>query len=94
MRERIVISACIVLLTAGAAHAEDAEQACMERLAETETLVDQRVEAKALSEGDVEDVNMLLDEADAFCTEGNYKKANETLANVNKMIAPAPEPAQ
>ena len=94
MRERLLISACIVLLTAGAAYAEDAEMVCMNQLAATETLVDQRVEARALSEGDVEDVNMLLDEADAACTAGDYKKARESLANVNKMVAPAAEPAQ
>ena len=91
MRTRLVTSACLVLLMGGAALAADDEQACMARLAQAETLVDQRVEAKALSEGDVEDVNMLLDEADAACTEGNYKKAKKTLANVNKMVAP---PAQ
>ena len=36
---------------------------------------------------------ILLDEADALCTEGNYKKARETLATVGKMVAPA-APAQ
>lgn len=87
MRERIMISACLAFLFGGAALATDAEQACMNELAKTETLVDQRVEAKALSEGDVEDVNMLLDEADALCTEGKLKKAREALANVNKMVA-------
>jgi len=89
MRERIVTSACMILLMGGAASAADAEQACMDKLAQTESLVDQRVEAKALSEGEVEDVNMLLDEADAACTTGDYKKAGETLANVNKMVTPA-----
>ena len=89
MRERIVTSACMLLLMGGAAYAADAEQACMDKLAQAESLVDQRVEAKALSEGEVEDVNMLLDEADAACTTGDYKKAGETLANVNKMVTPA-----
>ena len=88
MLERIMISACIVLLMGGTAYAVDDEQACMDQLAKTESLVDQRVNAKALSEGDVEDVNMLLDEADAFCTEGKYKKAKKALANVNKMVTP------
>ena len=91
MRERILISACMVLLMGGTAYAVDEEQACMDRLAATETLVDQRVEAKALSEGEVEEVNMLLDEADAACTEGKYKNANEALANVNTLVAPQAE---
>ena len=96
MRERLVISACIVLLTAGTAYAEDAVKACMDQLAATETLVDQRVEAKALSEGEVEEVNLLLDEADQYCTEGNYKKAKEALASVNRVVtaAPAQPPAE
>jgi hypothetical protein len=91
MRDRIVTSACMILIMGGAAYAADPEQACMNKLAQTETLVDQRVEAKALSEGEVEDVNMLLDEADAACTSGDYTKASETLANVNKMVTPAAE---
>jgi hypothetical protein len=91
MRERILIGACIVLLMSGTAHAVDEEQACVAALANTETLVDQRVEAKALSEGEVEEVNMLLDEADVLCTEGKYSKAKETLASVAKLVAPQAE---
>jgi len=92
MRERIVISFCIVMLMGGTSYAQDAEQACMDQLAKTESLVDQRFEAKALDEGEVEDVNMLLDEADAFCTEGKYKKAKKALADVNKMVTPKAQP--
>jgi soluble cytochrome b562 len=91
MRERILIGACIVLLMSGTAYAVDEEQACVTALANTETMVDQRVEAKALSEGEVEEVNMLLDEADALCTEGKYSKAKETLASVAKLVAPQAE---
>jgi len=96
MRKRIVISACLVALMGVPAYAVDNEQACMDQLAQTEALVDQRVEATALSESEVEDVNMLLDEADSLCTEGDYKKASETLANVSKMVmaAPAAPPAE
>ena len=91
MRSRILTSACLVLLLGSNALAADDEQACMDQLAKTEALVDQRVEAKALSEGDVEDVNLLLDEADAACTEGEYKKAQQSIAKVNELVAP---PAQ
>jgi hypothetical protein len=90
MRARILISTCLMSLMGGSALAAD-DQACMDQLAQAEALVDQRVEAKALSEGDVEDVNMLLDEADAACTEGDYKKAQQSIAKVNEMIAPAAE---
>jgi len=90
MGRRIAASTCLIMLMAGTALADD-EQACMDQLAKVETLVDQRVEAKALSEGDVEDVNLLLDEADAACTEGDYKKARQRLADVNKLVAPKAE---
>lgn len=91
MRERFLIGACIMLLMGGTALAMDEEQACMNELANAETLVDQRVEAKSLSEGEVEEVNMLLDEADALCTEGKHGKAKETLAGVTKLITPQAE---
>lgn len=95
MRGRIVLSACFVLLMGGTALAEDEGQACVNQLAETETLVDETVNAKALDEGDVEEVNMLLDEADAACTDGEYGKAKKTLSKVKSMLKPAPaaEPA-
>lgn len=93
MRERIVISACIVLLMGGTALAEDAGQACVDQLAETESLVDQTVNAKVLDEGDVEEVNWLLDEADSACTNGDYAKAKKTMAQVKGMLKPAPPPA-
>ena len=93
MRSRIVTSACLVFFMGGIALAADdkAEQQCVEQLAQAEALVDQKVEAKALSESDVEEVNMLLDEADALCTEGNYKEANQTLSNVSKLVSPPAE---
>ena len=37
---------------------------------------------------------MLLDEADALCTEGKYAEAAKTLANVRKMVAAATKPSQ
>ena len=93
MRLRIVISALIVLLMGGTAMAQDAGQACVDQLAQTESLVDQTVNAKVLDEGDVEEVNMLLDEADAQCTDGDYGKAKETLGKVKGMLKPAAPPA-
>lgn len=91
MRTRIVTSACLILLMGGTALAVEDEQACIDKLTATEALVDKKVEAKALSEGDVEDVNMLLDEADAACTDGDYKKARKSLAKVEKLVTPAAE---
>ena len=94
MRTRIVTSACLIVLMSGGAFAVDNEQACMDQLAKAEAQVDERFEAKALSEGDVEDVNMLLDEADAACTDGDYKKATKSIAKVNELVAASAQPAQ
>lgn len=95
MRGRIMMSACIVLTMGGAALAQDdAGLACVNQLAETESLVDQTVNALVLDEGDVEEVNMLLDEADAACTDGNFDKAKATMAKVKGMLKPVPAPAE
>lgn len=94
MRKRIVTGACLMLLMGGAAYAtDDQSAACEAKLSQAETLVDQKVEEKLLSEGDVEEVNMLLDEADALCTEGKYAEASKTLANVNKLVSAAGQPS-
>jgi len=93
MRKRIVTGACLMLLM-GAAYAADDQAACEAKLSQAETLVEQKVEAKALSEDDVEKANLLLDEADALCTDGKYAEATKTLANVNKLVAAAGQPSQ
>ena len=90
MRRRIVMSACFVLMMGATAMAQDAGEDCVNQLADTETLVDQTVNAKALDEGDVEEENMLLDEADAACTDGDFDKAKENLSKVKGMLKPAP----
>jgi hypothetical protein len=90
MRKRIAIGACLLCLMGGAAYAVD-EQAgdpqCEEQLTRAEELVHDKIEAQALSEADAEKVNMLLDEADALCTEGNSDEASATLATVTKMVS-------
>ena len=55
--------------------------------------MDQTVNAKVLDEGDVEEVNWLLDEANLACTDGDYAKAKKTLAKAKGMLKPAPPPA-
>jgi soluble cytochrome b562 len=39
-----------------------------------------------LSDDEAEQVNQLLDQADALCTEGNFKDASAALAQVNGLI--------
>jgi hypothetical protein len=103
MRRQIVAGVCLMLLFVGSAHAADngkktAEQektdkvdlACVQQLALAEKLVHDKAEAKALSEADEHRANKLLDQADAFCTEGNTKQAKATLGDVTKLVS-APE---
>jgi hypothetical protein len=94
MRRGIVTGACLMVLMGGAAHAADDQIACEVKLRQAEAFVDHKIEQKLLSEGDVENINMLLDEADALCTEGKYAEAAKTLANVRKMVAAATKPSQ
>lgn len=92
---RIMTGACLVLLMGGGAYAaDDQEVACQQKLSQAESLVDQKVKEKLLSEGDLEEVNMLLDEADALCTEGKYGEATKALANVDKIVSAASQPHQ
>jgi hypothetical protein len=62
---------------------------CTGQLAAAEEAFQNNIDANALSEADAEKVNQLLDEADAFCTEGNLKDARATLDTVNGMVAKA-----
>ncbi len=100
MRRRIVAGVCLVLLFAGSAHAAEegkkaADQdktdkvdlACVQQLARAEKLVHDKAEAKALSEADEHKANKLLDQADAFCTEGKTKQAEGTLGDVTKLVS-------
>ena len=91
MLRPIVIGAALACLMGGAAYAVDqpAEGAdqCTQQLAATEEAVQNKVDAKTISEDDMEKANELLDQADAQCTEGNLAEATETLAKVNGIVA-------
>ena len=92
MRRRIVTGACLVLLMGGggAAYAVDDQagvDACTEELARVEGLFHDQIEGtNPLNEATVEKASMLLDEADALCTEGKVGQANKTLAAVAKLV--------
>jgi len=68
--------------------------ACQAELSRAEKRVDDKIEAKRLSEGDADQVNKLLDEADALCTEEKYAEATKTLADVDKQVSAAATPSQ
>jgi hypothetical protein len=81
----------------GAAYAVDEnapDTECTEQLSQAEELVNDKIEANALSEDDTNKVNELLDEAEADCNDGNFKEASATLATVNKMVGKAKPQAQ
>jgi hypothetical protein len=74
----------------GSEHGDDsADSECTGQLAAAEEAFQNKIDANAWSEADAEKVNQLLDEADAFCTEGNLKDARVTLDTVNGMLAKA-----
>jgi hypothetical protein len=62
---------------------------CTGQLAAAEEAFQTKIDANALSEADAEKINQLLDQADAFCTEGNLKDARATLDTVNGIVATA-----
>jgi hypothetical protein len=64
-------------------------QECTKWLMRAETQFYRKIKAKALNEQKAEEITERLDEADALCTEGKYRKANATLSEVKKMIANA-----
>lgn len=99
MIRRVVIGAAVACLMAGTAYAQEdaaldgmAQEAavenseCAQQLTSTQEAVQDKVDANALSEADAEKIYLLLDEADALCTEGNGEEAGKKLAAVNKMV--------
>lgn len=89
MLRRAALSVAMVCLISGAAYAQDEEMGdsqCDAQLSAVEEVVHDKIEANALSEADAEKVNQMLDEADAFCTEGKTDEASATLANIQKMV--------
>ena len=90
MLRRVVIGASLACLMGGAAYAVDepaeGDDQCTQQLAAAEEAVQNKIDANALNEADAEKVNELLDQADALCTEGNFKDASAALAQVNGMV--------
>ncbi len=90
MRKRMVTGACLVMLMGGAAYAVDDQagvDACTEELARVEGIFHDKIEgANSPNEAMVEKASMLLDDADAQCTEGNFDEAKKTLADVTKLV--------
>ena len=90
MRKRMVTGACLVMLMSGAAYAADDQagvDACTEELARVEGIFHDKIEgADSPNEAMVEKASMLLDDADAQCTEGNFDEAKKTLADVTKLV--------
>jgi hypothetical protein len=89
MLRRVVIGVAMACLMSGAAYAQDeepADNACSDQVAAADEAVQSKVDANALSEADAEKANQLLDQADAFCTEGKFQDASATLETVNTMV--------
>ncbi len=67
-----------MLAIAQRGHADN-ELECRRRLIDAEPLFNQRLDAKLLSEQDVEEIALLLDKTDEACTLGDGKGLNEAL---------------
>jgi hypothetical protein len=91
MLRRVVIGVAMACLMGGAAYAVDEEPAedneCTAQLTSVEEVVQNKIDANALSDDETEKVNELLDEADALCTEGKFTEASATLATISGMVA-------
>jgi hypothetical protein len=90
MLRRVVIGVAMSCLMVSGAYAQDEEAAnseCAQQLTTAQEIVQDKVDANALSEADQEKIYALLDEADALCTEGKSQEASAALATVNTMVA-------
>ncbi len=100
MFRRVVIGAAVACLMGVSAFAQeegaieeglgqDENSECAQQLTSAQEAVQDKVDANALSEEEAERIYMLLDEADALCTEGNGPEASAKLAAVNKIVGKA-----
>jgi hypothetical protein len=93
MLRRVVIGAAMACLMGGSAYAVDEPAAedseCAQQLVAAQEVVQDKVDANALSEADSEKVYALLDQAGEFCTNGNAQEASAALATVNSMVSKA-----
>jgi len=62
------------------------KQQCYKALAAVESQLYERVKAKTLDEEQIDELNLLLDEADEDCFEGNVKKAKRKIRSVIKIV--------
>jgi hypothetical protein len=95
MLRRVAIAAAVMCFMAGTAYAQDNGMAqeeavenseCAQQLTSAQEAVQDKIDANALSEEEAEKIYLLLDEADALCTEGNGAEASAKLAAVTKMV--------
>jgi soluble cytochrome b562 len=89
MLRRVAIGVALACIMGGTAYAvdEDVDNECTRQLRAAEEAVQNKIDANALNDDEAEKVNELLDQADALCTEGNFKDASAALAQVNNLIS-------
>ena len=91
MRTLILTSSCLIFLISSSVLGADEELACMNELAKVESLLDERVKAKALSEDTIDEINLLLDEADESCSKRRRKSATDSLDEAKKLLVTKPQ---
>jgi len=92
MLRPIAIAVCLTCLAGGSAVAAEDQAAadeCVQQLMKAEALVYAKIEAAALSEADAEEATRHLDDADQFCTEGNFDDAMASLDSIAGLLSEA-----
>jgi soluble cytochrome b562 len=89
MLRLVAIGVALACIMGGTAYAvdEDVDNECTRQLSAAEEAVQNKIDANALNDDEAEKVNELLDQADALCTQGNFKDASAALAQVNDLIS-------
>jgi soluble cytochrome b562 len=89
MLRRVAIGVALACIMGGTAYAvdDDVDNECTKQLSAAEEAVQNKIDANALSDEEADKVNELLDQADALCTQGNFKDASAALAQVNDLIS-------
>jgi hypothetical protein len=62
------------------------QQQCYKALAAVESQLYERVEAKTLDEEQIDELNLILDEADLYCSEENVKDAKSKIKSVIEIV--------
>ena len=92
------IGALLIILLAFPSEAEEKEdrralrtQQCYAALAVVENQLNKRVEDKTLTERQIDDINLILDEADNYCFKSRLRKGTQKINEAREIITTSVE---